>query len=58
MAEITVREHQRAAAQADIDSYRNDLVAAENAGDLELVAHIRREIADREKFLRQTEANL
>jgi len=53
VAELTVPQIQRAAALADIESYQRRLVAAEEAGDVEEAAHIRREIADREKFLRQ-----
>ncbi len=53
MPEFTVQQHQREAATADIESYLNDLAAAEEAGDAELAARIRRDIADREKFLVQ-----
>ncbi|MBV9829532.1 MAG: hypothetical protein JO001_28255 [Alphaproteobacteria bacterium] len=47
---------QRASVLADIESYQRRLVAAEEVGDVEEAAHIRREIADREKFLHQADS--
>ena len=56
VAELTVPQIQRASVLADIESYQRRLVAAEEVGDVEEAAHIRREIADREKFLHQADS--
>lgn len=51
MAEMTTRERQRAAAQADIERWRKDLAAAEKADDQALAAQIRGWIVRRQTLL-------
>jgi|HubBroStandDraft_6_1064221.scaffolds.fasta_scaffold1755856_2 hypothetical protein len=51
MVEMTLREHQRAAAQADIERWQKDLAAAEKADDEALAAQIRGWIVRRQSLL-------
>ena len=51
MAEMTVREIQRAAAQADIERWQKDLAAAEKADNQVVATQIRGWIARRQALL-------